>query len=69
MAAMARHESTDRSLKFHGFAVVLTVLRAISQSHDEAQKSHGKQIHRPQNLKKKRKNKLNSGSCSQMTLS
>ena len=25
----------------------LTVLRTISRSHDEAQKSHGKQIHKP----------------------
>ena len=38
--------SADLS-KSHGYAVRLVGFRAISRSHDEVQKSHGKQIHKP----------------------
>lgn len=36
-----------RPLKSLGFSERLTVFRAISRSHVEAEKSRGKQIHRP----------------------
>ena len=41
------NSGVTRVLKSHGFAVRLTVFRAISRSHDETQKYLSEQIHKP----------------------